>query len=71
MTVLDQPERWKDLEKLLAPFHTQAVRTARGLGGSHVDGDDLFQESVIQAFRKVHTLRDRSRFRSWFFFPQT
>ena len=52
---------------LLAPIHLQAVATARRLCRSSADGDDLYQESVLRAFEKLHTLRDESRFRSWFY----
>jgi len=52
---------------LLAPIHLQAVATARRLCRSSADGDDLYQETVLRAFEKLHTLRDESRFRSWFY----
>jgi len=59
--------RWKRLTGLLAPFHEQALATARRLCRSSADGDDLYQEAVLRAFEKLHTLRDESRFRSWFY----
>ena len=66
----DRPEadRWSRLLALLDPIHRQAVTTARRLASSSSDeGDDLYQESVLHAFRKLDTLRDDSKFRSWFF----
>ena len=60
-------ERWVRLIDLLRPFHEQAQGTARRLCRSATDGDDLFQETVLRAFDKLHTLRDPSRFRSWFY----
>jgi len=48
-------------------MHRSAVATARRLTRSRSDGDDLYQESVLRAFEKLHTLRDESRFRSWFY----
>ena len=40
---------------------------ARRLCRSRADGDDLFQESALRAMRKLHTLRDESSFRWWFY----
>jgi RNA polymerase sigma-70 factor (ECF subfamily) len=55
------------LVDLLGPFHAQAAGVARRLAGSADDGDDLFQEAVLRALEALPTLRDASRFRSWFF----
>ena len=59
--------RWQRLIALLEPFHEQAAATARRLCRSAADGDDLYQETVLRAYEKLHTLRDESRFRSWFY----
>ncbi len=59
--------RWERLTLLLGPIHTQAVTTARRLSRSVPDGDDLYQESVLLAFRNLDALRDERSFRSWFF----
>ena len=58
---------WERLATLLAPIHASALATARRLCRSRGDGDDLYQESVLRAFEKLHTLRDESKFRSWFY----
>jgi len=60
-------ESWKRLIDLLGPVHDQAAATARRLGRSETDGDDLFQEAVLRAYEKLPTLRDESCFRSWFY----
>lgn len=52
---------------LLEPIHESAVTTARRLCRTGGEGDDLYQEAVLQAFRKLTSLRDVSRFRPWFF----
>lgn len=62
-----EAERWSRLLMLLDPIHRQAVTTARRLASSSDEGDDLYQDSVLHAFRKLESLRDDSRFRSWFF----
>lgn len=58
---------WERLETLLEPIHSSALATARRLCRSRGDGDDLYQESVLRALEKLHTLRDESRFRPWFY----
>jgi len=51
----------------LEPFHEQAQRTAINLARSPEEGHDLFQETLLRAFEKQQTLRDETKFRSWFF----
>lgn len=58
--------RWQRLIALLAPIHARAMATARRLCRSSADGDDLYQETVLRAFAKLHTLREDSRFPAWF-----
>lgn len=67
MTNQDTKQRWEHLSRLLDPIHGRAVATARNLCRSSGDGDDLYQEAVLRAFDKLHTLREEARFRSWFF----
>jgi RNA polymerase sigma-70 factor (ECF subfamily) len=68
MTARDvEPSSSQRLLRLLAPFHDGAIRTARRLCRSNADGDDLFQESVLQAHHRLPELRDEGSFRSWFF----
>lgn len=64
----DQAEaRWQRLMELLAPFHDSALTTARRLSRDSMEGDDLFQEAVVRAFERLHSLRDETRFRAWFY----
>ena len=63
----DPEVRWARLMKLLAPFHDGARATARRLSRNSMEGDDLFQEAVVRAFDRLHTLRDETRFRAWFY----
>lgn len=60
-------QRWEHLSRLLEPIHGRAVATARNLCRSQCDGDDLYQEAVLRAFNKLHSLREEAKFRSWFF----
>ncbi len=59
--------RWARLVALLEPVHRPALATARRLCRTAADGDDLYADTVIRAFDKLHTLRDESRFKAWFF----
>jgi RNA polymerase sigma-70 factor (ECF subfamily) len=63
----DDRKRWQLLMTLLAPVYESARATARRLGRSSADGDDLFQEAVLRAFAKLPSLSDQSRFRGWFY----
>jgi RNA polymerase sigma-70 factor (ECF subfamily) len=67
LTVVTHRPQWERLLELLAPIHDQAAATARRLGRSNADGDDLLQEAVLRAHAKLPDLRDERRFRSWFF----
>lgn len=67
MNVEETKARWERLARLLEPVHERAVATARRLCRTSADGDDLYSETVLRAFDQLHTLRDESRFRSWFF----
>jgi len=59
--------RWERIVRLLEPVHEQALSTARNLSRGNGEGDDLYQEAVLRAWRKLHTLREEARFRPWFF----
>ena len=61
----DPETRWRRLIELLGPIHEAAARTARRLDAG--DGDDLLQEAVLRAHDRLDSLRDETRFRSWFF----
>lgn len=60
-------ERWERLWRLLAPHHDRAIGTARRLSRDSLEGDDLFQEAVVRAYRKLDGLREEAKFRSWFY----
>ena len=61
----DPEARWRRLTELLGPIHGAAARTAKRLADG--EGDDVFQEAVIRAWERLDSLRDETRFRSWFF----
>lgn len=52
---------------LLAPHHDRALGFARSLCRSTGEGDDLFQDAMFQAFRKLDALRDDGAFRPWLY----
>lgn len=67
MNARERELRWSQLAALLEPVHGPALATARRLCRSAADGDDLYAETVLRAFEKLHTLRDESRFKPWVF----
>jgi RNA polymerase sigma-70 factor (ECF subfamily) len=67
MNAEERELRWARLIALLEPVHGPALATSRRLARTRADGDDLYAEAVLRAFEKLHTLRDESRFRPWFF----
>jgi RNA polymerase sigma-70 factor, ECF subfamily len=58
---------WDELSELLDPIHEDVQLFARRIARSNAEGDDVFQEAVLRAARKLGSLRDRSRFRAWLF----
>ena len=58
---------WDELSELLGPIHDDVQLFARRIARSNADGDDVFQEAVLRAARKLGSLRDRSRFKSWMY----
>jgi RNA polymerase sigma-70 factor (ECF subfamily) len=67
MNQAEREARWRRLLVLIEPIHVRAAATARRLCRSSADGDDLYQESLVRAFEKLHTLRDDAKFGSWFY----
>ena len=63
----DPDATWTRLIALLAPIHDQVRGAARRLARDPAEGDDLFQEAVLRAYRKLSGLRDSECFRGWFF----
>lgn len=59
---MDKAERFRTL---IEPLHDRVLAFARCLCRSISDGDDLFQEAMLRAFTKLHTLRDDQAFRAW------
>jgi RNA polymerase sigma-70 factor (ECF subfamily) len=58
-------ERADRFRRLVEPLHDRVLGFARSLCRSTVEGDDLFQEAMLLAFRKVDALRDDAAFRAW------
>ena len=67
MQVHEPDAGWTRLIELLAPIHDSVRGTARRLARDPADGDDLFQETVLHAYRKLSGLRNPESFRSWFY----
>ena len=54
---------------LLKPHYNDALKYSRGLcaGWSADDAEDVLQQSFLQALENFSSLKDLSKFRSWFF----
>lgn len=63
----DATHAWNELFELLEPIHEDVQLFARRIARSDAEGDDVFQEAVLRAARKLGGLRDRSRFKSWMY----
>jgi len=63
----EDPPPWEELLTLLGPFHDQARASARRLCRCPQDGDDLFHETLLRAGKGLGGLRERERFRAWFY----
>lgn len=49
------------------PFYPKALAYAQTISGSLMDGEDLISDAVLSAFTRFHQLRNRERFKEWFF----
>jgi len=52
---------------LLMPVYPKALAYAQTITGSLMDGEDLVQDAVLAAYSRFDSLRNRDRFREWFF----
>lgn len=53
--------------KLLEIEHPGAERFCRRIGGGSFDGDDLYHDALLAAWRKFETLRNTESFRPWLY----
>jgi RNA polymerase sigma-70 factor (ECF subfamily) len=53
--------------RLLEPHHDRVLGFARCLTRATADGDDVFQDAMLHAFRKLDGLRDDAAFRPWLY----
>jgi len=60
---MDNEQFWK----LLEPVHPMAAAFCQKLAGDRDEGDDLYQEALLRAMRRIGTLKDHNAFRPWLF----
>ena len=56
-----------DLVALLEPHYNSALQYCRALYGNSKDAEDGLQDSIVSAIQHFKSLRDDSKFKSWFF----
>lgn len=54
---------------LLRPHYNDAVNYSRALcsGSTKAEAEDVLQQALLKAFEKIDSLKDETKFRSWFF----
>jgi RNA polymerase sigma-70 factor (ECF subfamily) len=65
--MIETTPTWDELFELLGPIHDDVQLFARRIARSAAEGDDVFQEAVLRAAKKLGSLRDRSRFKPWMY----
>jgi RNA polymerase sigma-70 factor (ECF subfamily) len=63
--VSDDDSLAREFESRLAECSTLAFRVAFGVLRHRQDAEDVAQEALTRAYRNLHALRDRDRFRAW------
>jgi RNA polymerase sigma-70 factor, ECF subfamily len=56
-----------DFISLLKPHYNSAVQYCRALFQNAGDAEDGLQDAIVTAVQKFYTLKDKSKFKSWFF----
>lgn len=64
---LPEDDRRQLFLDLLMPVYPRALAYAQSISGSLMDGEDLVQDAILSAYSRFETLRNRDRFREWFF----
>ncbi len=54
-----------EFEQRLGDSSTLAFRVAYGVLRQREDAEDVAQEALVRAYRKLSSLRDRESFRAW------
>jgi RNA polymerase sigma factor (sigma-70 family) len=60
-------QRADRFRRLLEPQHDRALAFARSISRLTSEGDDLFQDAMLHAFKKLDALRDDAAFRPWLY----
>lgn len=53
--------------QLLEPEHRRAIAFCRKLLGNREDGDDLYQDVLVNALERFDTLREQAAFKPWLY----
>ena len=59
--------RAEQFTRLLEPEYKRANLFCRKLAGSSERGDDLFQEALVAAYKRLGSLKDETAFKPWLY----
>jgi RNA polymerase sigma-70 factor, ECF subfamily len=65
LTAENKSESTQRFYDLVWPHRATVLRVANILAGKAAEAEDLAQETLLKAFRALHTLRDESDVRAW------
>lgn len=54
-------------EELVRRYQKMAVSIAYGMTGDYTHSQDLAQNAFLSAYKSIHTLKDHSKFKNWFY----
>ncbi len=60
-------ELLKQFEAVISQYHRDILNYIYRLVGNNYEAEDLAQETFIKAFQKYHTLKDKTKAKSWLY----
>ncbi len=54
-------------EELVRRYQKMAVSIAYGMTGDYTHSQDLAQNAFLSAYKSIHTIKDYSKFKNWFY----
>jgi RNA polymerase sigma-70 factor (ECF subfamily) len=69
MTLITQAQKGctASFEQLIAPFDKKILSLATSLASSHHDAEDIYQESMLMAFKSIKSFQSKSQLSTWLY----